>query len=51
MARKSLFKACKNCKALVNPDDSVCPICGSTNFSDDWDGIIIVIDENSEISN
>ncbi len=51
MARKSLFKACKNCKALVNPDDSACPICGSTNFSDDWDGIIIVIDENSEISN
>ncbi|WP_338600941.1 transcription elongation factor subunit Spt4 [Sulfolobus tengchongensis] len=50
MAKKSIFKACKNCKALVQPDQDVCPVCGGTSFTDDWDGIIIIIDSESEIA-
>ncbi|BDB97596.1 MAG: transcription elongation factor subunit Spt4 [Saccharolobus sp.] len=50
MARKSIFKACKNCKALVSPEQEVCPICGSSSFSDDWEGVIIIINTDSEVA-
>ncbi|MEM4884476.1 MAG: DNA-binding protein, partial [Saccharolobus sp.] len=33
MAKKSIFKACKNCKALVQPDQSTCPVCGNSSFT------------------
>ncbi|MEM0016369.1 MAG: transcription elongation factor subunit Spt4 [Saccharolobus sp.] len=50
MAKKSIFKACKNCKALVQPDQSTCPVCGNSSFTDDWEGIIVIIDMESEIA-
>ncbi len=37
------YKACRNCGALVPKDTNVCPVCGGTAFSDDWDGIIAVL--------
>lgn len=42
-------KACKNCRMIsAGP---VCPNCKSTNLSDDWTGLVIVIDpNNSEIA-
>ena len=42
-------KACKNCRFISN--GSVCPNCKSTNLSDDWTGLVIVVDpEKSEIA-
>lgn len=42
-------KACKNCRYISN--GSVCPNCKSTNLSDDWTGLVIVMDPNiSEIA-
>ncbi|BFI75249.1 transcription elongation factor subunit Spt4 [Sulfurisphaera ohwakuensis] len=42
------FKACKNCRALVTQDTPKCPVCGSISFSDDWSGIVIILDPQSE---
>jgi len=42
-------KACKNCRYISN--GPVCPNCKSTNLSDDWTGLAIIIDpEKSEIA-
>jgi DNA-directed RNA polymerase subunit E" len=35
-------KACKTCHFVSN--GSVCPICKSTNLSDDWSGLVVVMD-------
>ncbi|MCD6563281.1 MAG: DNA-directed RNA polymerase, subunit E'' [Thermoproteales archaeon] len=45
------FKACVKCKLLVPPNVEICPNCGSRDFSDDWEGIAIIINpEKSEIA-
>jgi len=45
------FKACMKCKLLVPLNVEICPNCGSRDFSDDWEGITIIIDpESSEIA-
>jgi len=36
------YKACRVCKALTTEDR--CPICGSTDLTYNWEGIIAVID-------
>ena len=42
-------RACKNCRYISN--GAVCPNCKSTNLSDDWTGLVVIIDpENSEIA-
>ena len=38
------FKACVKCKALVKPEETKCPICGSTEFTDEWSGMVIILD-------
>lgn len=38
-------KACKNCRFISN--GSICPNCKSTNLSDDWSGLLILIDPSS----
>ncbi|RLG87884.1 MAG: DNA-binding protein [Thermoprotei archaeon] len=38
------FKACRSCKLLVPHDEEKCPNCGSTSFTEEWDGMIIIID-------
>ena len=49
--KKQLFKACTNCKYLVSRDVVKCPNCGSESFTDDWRGIILIIDpEKSYVS-
>lgn len=35
-------KACKNCRFVSN--GPVCPNCKSSNLSDDWSGLVIIID-------
>jgi DNA-directed RNA polymerase subunit E" len=45
------FKACRNCKALVEREVEVCPKCGSRSFTDEWNGVIIVLNpEKSDIA-
>jgi DNA-directed RNA polymerase subunit E" len=42
-------KACKNCRFISN--GPVCPNCKSTNLSDDWTGLVVIIDpQRSEIA-
>ena len=38
-------KACKTCRFISN--GPVCPNCKSTNLSDDWSGLIIILDPSS----
>ncbi len=47
MAGKPKLKACRNCGALVPKDTNVCPICGSTSFTEAWEGMVIIIDPKS----
>lgn len=42
-------KACRNCSYLTT--ETPCPNCKSTNFSDDYSGLVIILDpENSAIA-
>jgi len=38
-------KACKNCRFISN--GPVCPNCKSTNLSDDWSGVVVIIDPST----
>jgi len=33
--------ACRRCRTLTN--EKVCPNCGNTEFSNEWSGLIIVL--------
>ncbi|MEM0043338.1 MAG: transcription elongation factor subunit Spt4 [Sulfolobales archaeon] len=55
MSRKSSssrgLKACRSCKALVELSVDKCPVCGSTDFTEEWSGIIIIFDpERSRVA-
>ncbi len=45
--RKLPLKACVKCKLLVEEDVQVCPNCGGREFTDNWEGLIIVLNEES----
>jgi len=48
---RPLFKACRRCHALVPREATRCPICGSSDFSENWEGAIIVLNvERSRLS-
>lgn len=50
-SKKPKLKACKKCGALVSSDANVCPVCGSTEFTTNWEGMVIIIDpERSELA-
>ena len=49
-ARTPPFKACRRCKALVPREATRCPVCGSTDLSEDWEGAIIVLDKESLVA-
>jgi len=50
-SKKPLFKACTNCRYLVSREVTKCPNCGSESFTDDWRGIVLIIDpEKSSVS-
>lgn len=45
------FKACRSCKTLVDRDTEICPTCGSRDFTEEWNGVAIVVKpEDSEIA-
>ena len=35
-------KACKTCRFVSN--GSICPNCKSSNLSDDWSGLVVIVD-------
>ncbi|MEM1695285.1 MAG: transcription elongation factor subunit Spt4 [Desulfurococcaceae archaeon] len=50
-SRSKPFKACRNCKYLVEKNVETCPSCGSKDFTDEWSGVILIIQpEDSEIA-
>ncbi len=42
-------KACRKCKYIVDSKVSVCPVCGSRDFTSRWMGFIIVIDDSTRL--
>jgi DNA-directed RNA polymerase subunit E" len=34
--------ACRECHAVVEPDEDTCSICGSTSLTEDWAGYVII---------
>lgn len=49
--RRAYFKACIKCKLLVPLNAEECPNCGSRDFSEEWEGLVIILDpENSVIA-
>lgn len=50
-SRGKPFKACRSCRALVDKEVEVCPVCGSRDFTDEWSGVVIILNpEESEIA-
>lgn len=43
------FKACRKCKSLVPREASRCPVCGSTDLSEDWEGALVVIEPEKSV--
>lgn len=40
------MRACRSCKNIS--EESICPVCKNTEFSDDYSGLLIVLEaENS----
>ncbi len=49
--RKLPFKACTNCRFLVDYETVKCPNCGNTSFTDEWTGMIILVNPSkSEVA-
>ena len=43
------FKACRKCKALAPREAERCPVCGSPELSEDWEGALIIVDTEASI--
>ncbi len=41
------MRACRTCKNIS--DDAVCPVCKGTEFSDDYSGLLVVLDPENSI--
>jgi len=40
-------RACRRCKNIS--DENICPVCKGTEFSDDYSGLLIVLDPENSI--
>ncbi len=47
--RSSGFKVCTKCKAVNDVKASECWNCGGKIFTSRWDGLIIIISEDSKV--
>ncbi|GGL28247.1 DNA-directed RNA polymerase, subunit E'' [Halarchaeum sp. CBA1220] len=34
--------ACHDCHRIVEPDEEVCPYCGSNDLTEDWAGYVVI---------
>ena len=41
------MRACRYCKNIS--DETVCPVCRNTEFSDDYSGLLVVLDADNSI--
>jgi DNA-directed RNA polymerase subunit E" len=42
-------RACRTCKIII--EENLCPICKNTDLSDDYSGLVIILDpENSQLA-
>ena len=41
------MRACRNCKSLT--EENICPVCKGTEFSDDFSGLLIILDPDHSI--
>ncbi len=41
-------KVCRHCRLVVEGD--VCPLCGKSDFTTSWAGLVYIIDPESEIA-
>jgi DNA-directed RNA polymerase subunit E" len=42
-------RACRNCKIII--EENVCPICRGTDLSDDYSGLLVVLEpEGSQMA-
>jgi len=41
------MRACRHCKNIN--EDNVCPVCKNTEFSDDYSGLLVVVDPENSI--
>jgi DNA-directed RNA polymerase subunit E" len=42
------IQVCRNCRRFTT--EKVCPSCKSTNLSTSWKGMVIILDEKSEVA-
>ena len=42
-----MARACRHCKIITN--ENVCPVCKGTEFSDDFGGLLIVLEPENSI--
>lgn len=49
-APSSTKYACRKCKIILAEDQTKCPICGSSDLSDEWSGIVIIMDLNAQLA-
>ena len=47
--RSSAFKVCTKCKAVNDRKANTCWNCGGTIFTTRWDGLVIIISEESVV--
>lgn len=47
--KKPAFKACKECGTLNPRESTICVSCGSSQFSEEWSGLIIILDSQRSI--
>lgn len=42
---------CRDCHRVVEPDEEICPSCGSSSLTEDWSGYVVISHpEKSEIA-
>ncbi|AFL67305.1 transcription elongation factor subunit Spt4 [Desulfurococcus amylolyticus] len=48
-SRGKSFKACRRCRSLVPKNAETCPVCGSQDFTFEWNGIIIIVNPEKSL--
>lgn len=48
--RRGYFKACRRCRALEPLDAQACSVCRSSDFTEEWSGLIIILDTGSRVA-
>jgi DNA-directed RNA polymerase subunit E" len=46
----SIKYACRKCKFILAEDEKKCPACGGSEFSEEWSGVVVVIDPSSAMA-